>query len=326
MHPKVRSDRVVAQSIGDELIVYDRRRHRAHRLNRTSALVWQLADGRRSRQEIGEELQRRTSIAQPDDVVEVALADFAALGLLSSPTGGPQQSRRDLLRLSGALAPFIVSLAIPSPAEALSYTNRNEVVVPPQTGPFITTSSSYGLVGATVIRFTLYSGGSAPHHWDFGDGTATTDTPSQGQSTVDHVFKKESLSVSCKVNEQTYKKPVNIQTLVGDWVDSQSREITRITKHDATGAIAGVCAPGTVNQRNVVGQVTHPRHVEWTRDGSAPGDTTPSCTEKHSLDPRSEDSIANPLDGKILQCDGVTLKTGGSHPDGRVSWEKTSFP
>jgi len=45
MLPETRKDRVLVQKIGDELIVYDQDRSRAHCLNPTSSLVWQSCDG-----------------------------------------------------------------------------------------------------------------------------------------------------------------------------------------------------------------------------------------------------------------------------------------
>jgi len=46
--PQARSEDLVIQDIGDEVLVYDLTRHKAHCLNRTAALVWRKCDGTRT--------------------------------------------------------------------------------------------------------------------------------------------------------------------------------------------------------------------------------------------------------------------------------------
>ena len=46
--PRARQDELVVEELPDETLVYDLKRHKAHCLNRTSALVWQHCDGRTS--------------------------------------------------------------------------------------------------------------------------------------------------------------------------------------------------------------------------------------------------------------------------------------
>ncbi len=48
MQPQARQDKLLVQEVGDELVVYDQKRHVAHSLNRTAALVWQNCDGQRT--------------------------------------------------------------------------------------------------------------------------------------------------------------------------------------------------------------------------------------------------------------------------------------
>ena len=56
-YPKVRSDdRIVAQDILDEYVVYDLGRNKAHTLNPTAALVWRWCDGRTAPDEMVERL------------------------------------------------------------------------------------------------------------------------------------------------------------------------------------------------------------------------------------------------------------------------------
>src|SRR5919204_202395 len=43
--PHARTDQLVVSDVDDEVLVYDLARHRAHCLNRTTALVWRHCDG-----------------------------------------------------------------------------------------------------------------------------------------------------------------------------------------------------------------------------------------------------------------------------------------
>ena len=52
MKPESRKEQLLAQPVGKELVVYDKQTHTAHRLNQTAALVWRLADGRRTTAEL----------------------------------------------------------------------------------------------------------------------------------------------------------------------------------------------------------------------------------------------------------------------------------
>jgi hypothetical protein len=50
---------LLAQDVGDELVVFDERRYVAHRLNRTAAAVWRLADGQRTIADLAASLHGR---------------------------------------------------------------------------------------------------------------------------------------------------------------------------------------------------------------------------------------------------------------------------
>src|SRR5437016_10249683 len=43
--PRARKDGLVIQKLTDDVLVYDRRTHKAHCLNRTAAIVWEQCDG-----------------------------------------------------------------------------------------------------------------------------------------------------------------------------------------------------------------------------------------------------------------------------------------
>jgi hypothetical protein len=124
--PLARAD-VIVRPVGDEVVVYDPATHKAHCLNRTAAAVFAAADGRTR---VGGLAARLASSAKgvevPEDVVWTAIEQLSQAGLLESPWPGrpgaaPVTSRRQALRAVGlvaALAPVVVSLAVPTPAEA----------------------------------------------------------------------------------------------------------------------------------------------------------------------------------------------------------------
>jgi hypothetical protein len=94
MTPESRRERLVAQAIADELVIYDERTHQIHRLNRTAARVWQHADGRRTIAELAagvrECLADLTSASEyvcaedSEAIVRVALGQLHRAGLLES--------------------------------------------------------------------------------------------------------------------------------------------------------------------------------------------------------------------------------------------------
>jgi hypothetical protein len=136
--PVARTHELVVEELGDELLVYDLTRHKAHCLNRTAAFVWRRCDGRTSVAGVASALEK-------DGVLErdAALAKESALGLgevvvwmaldrlvkahllterLTTPTSEARLSRRGLMRTAGIslLVPVVESIVAPRAAEAAS--------------------------------------------------------------------------------------------------------------------------------------------------------------------------------------------------------------
>ena len=44
--PRARQEKLLVHELTDEVLVYDLKRHKAHSLNKTAALVWQRCDGK----------------------------------------------------------------------------------------------------------------------------------------------------------------------------------------------------------------------------------------------------------------------------------------
>jgi hypothetical protein len=132
--PVARRREVVVKVVGDEVLVYDLERHRAHSLNRMAAAVWRACDGTRGTREIAAELQR---IGQPqtEEAVQYALAELSRARLLAAPTSARRLTRRELMRRVGATAaalPVVTSIMVPRAADAQSAAcfppNRNATV------------------------------------------------------------------------------------------------------------------------------------------------------------------------------------------------------
>jgi hypothetical protein len=125
LKPRARTEGVIVRRIGDEVVVYDRERHLAHCLNRTAAVVFQSADGRRTVTELQALLGAESGCDVHEDVVWTSLDRLAEAHLLegdATPSRLGDHSRREALRQVGlgmaVLAPVIASLIVPTPAEA----------------------------------------------------------------------------------------------------------------------------------------------------------------------------------------------------------------
>ena len=125
---KAKHQGILAEQLGDEIVVYDQQRKTAHRLNKTVALVWQNADGTRSISDLVTILKQDLNEAADENLVLLSLDRLDAVHLLEeSPKISSKQtrtSRREFVRKVGAvgvlslLLPLITTMAVPTPAEA----------------------------------------------------------------------------------------------------------------------------------------------------------------------------------------------------------------
>lgn len=126
MIPKARQDKVLAEKVGDELVVYDQERHRAHRLNRTAALVWRHCDGQWTVAQLVAFLQRELHPGVDEDVVLMTLDQLEKARLLENvvqrSTEDKRVLRRQVMRKVSLVGlslflPAVVTLAV-TPAQA----------------------------------------------------------------------------------------------------------------------------------------------------------------------------------------------------------------
>jgi hypothetical protein len=121
--PLARSEDLVVEELGDELLVYDLTTDQAHALGPAAARVWRACDGKTDAVAFSVEL------GLDDETITRALDELRANRLLDEGTElAPGISRRDLsvkvAKVGGAVAatPLIVSLAAPLPAAAQTVT------------------------------------------------------------------------------------------------------------------------------------------------------------------------------------------------------------
>lgn len=120
MNPLARGHGLVVQELEDELLLYDTKRHRAHHLNQTAALIFCHCDGVRTVAELAELLEAGAPLEARIAVVEETVRVLARKGLLKDPRMVAGVPRRKVLKLgAAALAlPVIRSIVAPTPAYA----------------------------------------------------------------------------------------------------------------------------------------------------------------------------------------------------------------
>jgi hypothetical protein len=129
--PRAREEDLIVQDLPDEVLVYDVKRHRAHSLNRTAALVWRACNGQTTFTEMAAILHRELNLPQDEDVVRLALDRLGRARLLAGrvprPADAANTSRRALIRrlsLVGGLAmllPVVDSITSPAAAQTVSF-------------------------------------------------------------------------------------------------------------------------------------------------------------------------------------------------------------
>jgi hypothetical protein len=121
MRPRARTDEIVVEELGDETLVYDKRRHRAHCLNRTAAAVWRACDGRRAPDELAVQVARELGAPVDESLIALALTQLAQAQLLiDAPAAATRTpSRRQAMRAL-VLAPAVLSILVPRAAQAAS--------------------------------------------------------------------------------------------------------------------------------------------------------------------------------------------------------------
>lgn len=118
-YPRARSEGIISEEVGDELVTYDQATQTAHALSKDAVSVWRRCDGHSS----VEDIARRAGLERAR--VAQALDELSGAGLVEAPQG---ISRRALYKRTAKLgaaalsAPLIYSVAIRPASAAASVT------------------------------------------------------------------------------------------------------------------------------------------------------------------------------------------------------------
>jgi len=121
--PRAVTEHLVIRELDDETLVYDTQRDEAHCLNQTSALVWELCDGKTTPNQAARSLQGKLGADIDSDFVWLAVKQLQKFHLVERATKSPSVSRRDVVLkyAPAALAiPVIFSIVAPLAVQAAS--------------------------------------------------------------------------------------------------------------------------------------------------------------------------------------------------------------
>ena len=126
--PIARIENIIVQEFENEVLVYDLSKDKALCLNQTSALIWQMCDGKSSPQQISCRLTEKLKTPIPEDLIWLALEQFKREDLLTKNAefeinfGG--LNRRQIIKKIGlasmVMLPIISSVVSPTAANAAS--------------------------------------------------------------------------------------------------------------------------------------------------------------------------------------------------------------
>lgn len=117
--PLARTEALVVEELGDELLVYDLTRDEAHSLGTVAAKVWKACDGQKNIDQLAAELD------MDSDAVAEAIEGLSTCNLLDeAPAAGITRRGLSLkamkLGAAAAATPLIVSIAAPTAAMAVT--------------------------------------------------------------------------------------------------------------------------------------------------------------------------------------------------------------
>jgi hypothetical protein len=127
-YPQSRKANILVVEMDGEVLVYDQKINKAFNLNKTSALIWELCDGKHSLSEISRLLGEKLNADVEDGLVWLALEQLREENLIENEVALPESliglSRRQAIRKVGLAAvitlPFISSLVAPTAMHAQS--------------------------------------------------------------------------------------------------------------------------------------------------------------------------------------------------------------
>ena len=126
--PKSRIENIVTQEMNNELLIYDLKDNKAFCLNETSAIIYQLCDGKRTVAEINNVIAKKLNQPVNDELIWLALDGLKKEGLLENSENFEINfnglSRRQVIKKVGlsslVVLPVIGSLVAPTAAATAS--------------------------------------------------------------------------------------------------------------------------------------------------------------------------------------------------------------
>ncbi len=123
--PRARKEGLIVRVLGEETLVYDLKRDRAHCLNRLAALTWRHCDGKTTVPELISRLEDELPASGKEDLVLSALHQLSQAHLLQEnlkkPEATSRLSRREVMRKLGRVAaislPLVTSITAPVRAQ-----------------------------------------------------------------------------------------------------------------------------------------------------------------------------------------------------------------
>lgn len=130
-YPSSRRNDLVIQELDDEVLIYDLKENRAFCLNETSALIWQLCNGKRSTAEIVEALNQKLNSLASDELVWFALEQLKKENLIENSNELPNyfvgMNRRQIIKKVGlgtmVALPIVAGIIAPQAIHAGSCGN-----------------------------------------------------------------------------------------------------------------------------------------------------------------------------------------------------------
>jgi Coenzyme PQQ synthesis protein D (PqqD) len=128
--PRARTSDLVVKGVGDEVLIYDLARHRAHSLNRVAAAVWRSCDGTRGVLALATAASRESGYVVPTEAVRYALQGLGRAQLLDAPFEDGRLTRREVMAKLGTAAavalPLVTTIVTPTAAQTASCKNLNQ--------------------------------------------------------------------------------------------------------------------------------------------------------------------------------------------------------
>jgi len=127
-YPMSRTDNLVVQELKDEVLIYDLKINKALCLNHTSALVWNLCDGKKSITEIKQAVSQKLKAPVKDEIIWLALERLSEQNLLVSQINTQHiyqgMSRREVVKRIGIASavslPVVSAIIAPTAISAQS--------------------------------------------------------------------------------------------------------------------------------------------------------------------------------------------------------------